>query len=447
MTLPVLADIVNRELDLTLFKLPMFWVWFLIMIAFGTLLSGLFPAFVLSSFKPISMLGANKVGTSGNFNLRKGLITFQFTISLFLISGTYLVYKQITFMKSQEMGMEIEKILVLKGPEVNLNQSNLESTLQSFTEKVADHHSIAAVAASTSVPGKGYNTGIAIRKLGAPASADKFGRVVFAGFDLPIAYNLEFIAGKSPTHDMLNGEQGVVVINEEAVRAFELGSAENAIHEKLYYKKDTFLIAGVVKNFHWHSLVDAHTPYLFEFYNDCTSYFSFRINLSNIPESLTHIESIYNSFFPGNAFDCFFLEDEFNKQYRSDVQFGNLFFAFTILSIFIACTGLFALVSYSATLKIKEIGIRKVMGASVSNLMMLLSKEYLIPLSAANVLAIPAIIYWGHAWLDEYAFRTDMGIELFVIPGLLLIVISFLTVSYRTYTTARTNPVESLRMN
>ncbi|HKZ37588.1 MAG TPA: FtsX-like permease family protein, partial [Chryseolinea sp.] len=132
---------------------------------------------------------------------------------------------------------------------------------------------------------------------------------------------------------------------------------------------------------------------------------------------------------------------------QSEVQFGNLFLAFTILAIFIASIGLFALVSYSATLKIKEIGIRKVMGASVSNLMMLLSKEYLIPLLFANVLAIPAILYGGRAWLDNYAFRTTMSFELFLIPGLLLIVISFLTVSYRTYITARTNPVESLRMD
>jgi putative ABC transport system permease protein len=443
--LPILGDILDRELDFSLLQIPIFWAWFLVVIVFGSLLSGSYPAFILSSFKPLSMLGAYKDNKPGKFTLRKGLITFQFAISLLLISGTYLVYKQITFMKNQEMGMEIEKILVLKGPEVNLDRTNLESTLQSFTEKAADHHSIGAVAASSSVPGKGYNTGIAIRKLGAPATADKFARVVFAGFDLPVAYDLEFVAGKSPAREMLNGEQVVVVINEEAVRAFELGSAENAVHEKLYYKQDTFAIAGVVKNFHWHSLADAHTPYLFEFYNNCRSYFSFKMNLSNIPESLAHIESTYNSFFPGNPFDYFFLKDEFNRQYQSDVQFGNLFLAFTVLAIFIACIGLFALISYSATLKIKEIGIRKVMGASTNNLMIMLSREYFILLLIANVLAIPAILYGGANWLDNYAFRTDLSLELFLIPGLILVIISFLTVSYQTYIAARTNPVESLR--
>jgi putative ABC transport system permease protein len=445
LALPMLTTIIEKELELSLLQIPMFWVWFLIVIVFGSLLSGLYPAFVLSSFKPISMLGAHKMTKGGNFNLRRGLITFQFLTSLLLISGSYLVYQQITFMKTQELGMEVEKILVLKGPEVNLNRSTLESTLLSFTEEVADHHSIAAVAASSSVPGKGYNTGIAVRKLGAPTSADKFGRVVFAGFGLPTAYNLEFIAGKSPTQDMLNGKQVVVVINEEAVLAFDLGSAENAIHQKLYYKQDTFMIAGVVKNFHWHSLVDAHTPYLFEFYNDCRSYFSFKINLSNIPESLSHIKSTYNSFFPGNAFEYFFLENEFNKQYQSDEQFGKLFFAFTVLAIFIACIGLFSLVSYSITLRTKEIGIRKVLGAGISNLMILLSREYLILLLIANVLAIPVITYWGRAWLNNYAFRTELGIGLFLIPGLPITIISLLTVSYQTYLAANANPVNSLK--
>ncbi len=445
--LPVLADLIDQNLQLTLLKIPMFWLWFFIVILCGSLLSGMFPAFILSSFKPVSMLGANKVNKPGGFSLRKGLITFQFLISLFLIAGTYLVYKQISFMKNQEMGMEIEKILVLKGPEANLDKPNLESNLQSFTEKVGNHHSIVSVAASSSVPGKGYNTGIAVRKLGAPVSADKFGRVIFAGFDLPVAYDLEFIAGKSPTYDMLSGDEVVVVINEEALRTFGLGTPENALHEKLFYKNDTFAIAGVVKNFHWHSLADAHTPYLFEFYNDCRSYFSFRLNLSDLQGSLAHIESTYNSFFPGNAFDYFFLEDEFNQQYKSDVQFGNLFFAFTILAIFIACIGLFALVSYSASLKVKEIGIRKVMGASTSNLMMLLSREYFVLLGIANLIAIPAILYWGATWLDNYAFRVSLSAEVFIIPGLLIAFISLATVSFRTYSAAKTDPVKSLRMD
>ena len=443
--LPMLSELVDKNVQATLLQEPMFWVSSIILVSLGSILSGLFPAFVLSSFKPISMLGASRMDKSKGFNLRRALITFQFLISLFLMAGTYLVYKQITFMKSQEMGMEVEKIVVLKGPEVNLDRSKLEPTLQSFTQDAGNHHSIASVAASSSVPGKGYNTGISVRKLGAPASADKFGRVIFAGFDLPVTYDLEFVAGSTPTREMLSSNEVVVVINEEAVRTFDMGSAQNALNEKLFYKNDTFKVVGVVKNFHWHSLVDAHTPYLFEFYNDCRIYFSFRINLANIQESVAHIQSTYNSFFPGNAFEYFFLEDEFNKQYKSDVQFGQLFFAFSMLAIFIACIGLFALVSYSATMKVKEIGIRKVMGATTSNLMMLLSKEYLILLAIAILIAIPAIFYWGKLWLANYAFKVALDAEVFLLPGFLIALLSLATVSFRTHSAANADPVKSLK--
>jgi putative ABC transport system permease protein len=169
------------------------------------------------------------------------------------------------------------------------------------------------------------------------------------------------------------------------------------------------------------------------------------VNLSNPQESLTHIEAVYNSFFPGNAFEYFFLENEFNRQYQSDVQFGNLFLLFTVLAIFIASVGLFALVSYSATLRIKEIGIRKVLGANVGSLMMLLSREYMLLLLLASIFAIPITIYCGRRWLGSYAFRTDLGFELFLFPLMVLIAVSILTVGYRTFVTARQNPVDSLR--
>ena len=200
-----------------------------------------------------------------------------------------------------------------------------------------------------------------------------------------------------------------------------------------------------MKNFHWSSLRDARQPYVFAFFPMQGDYLSIKMNISNIPESLAYIEKTFKSIFPGYQFNYFFLDDHFNRQYQAEVQFGNLFLAFTVLAIFIACVGLFALVSYSATLRIKEFGIRKVFGAGIGNIMMLLSREYLILLLIATVLAIPAVIYWGSSWLENYAFRIDVGFDLFIIPALALLLVSFLTVSHRTYSTAKANPVDSLR--
>ena len=168
--------------------------------------------------------------------------------------------------------------------------------------------------------------------------------------------------------------------------------------------------------------------------------------MKDIRQSLAHIESTYETFFPGNAFNYFFLEDEFNKQYHSDIRFGNLFLSFTILAMFVACIGLFALVSYSAIKKIKEIGIRKVLGATISNLMAMLSKEYFILLAIANIIAIPAIWYWGNNWLSNYAFHTPLTFEIFLMPGIVVTLISLVTVSFRTYLAASADPVKSLKV-
>ena len=181
------------------------------------------------------------------------------------------------------------------------------------------------------------------------------------------------------------------------------------------------------------------------FTSEYGGYYSIKMTMTNIQESIAHIRSAYHSVYPDDPFHYSFLDDDFNRQYQADVQFGNLFSAFSGLAIFIACLGLFALVSYSATLRMKEIGIRKVLGAGVGHLMLLLSREYMLLLLAAIVLAIPAVIVGGRAWLDNYAYKTDLGAGLFLVPALALLLISLLTVSYRTYATARANPVESLR--
>ncbi|MEM8968128.1 MAG: ABC transporter permease, partial [Bacteroidota bacterium] len=459
--LPILQQIIGEELELSLLQIPLFWGWFFAIITIGSLLSGLYPAFVLSGFKPTSMLSANKMSQVGNATLRKGLITFQFVISLALIAGTYLVYQQITFMKNQELGMDMEKVLVLKGPEITTGapevtdgtdmnqirayQAYSQSIFQGFINKVANHQSIAAVAGSQAIPGYVHNIlRKDLRKEGEPESQGQYGKCIRVGLDFLKTYDLELIAGGWFTPDM--SEDNFVVINEEVARTFGLGAPENAVQKRMVIGSSPRAVVGVVKNFHWQSPKDPHTPYVLRFDGGANNYISFKINLSNIQESLAHIEETYNTIYPGNPFEYFFIEDDFNRQYQADVQFGNLFFTFSVLAIFIACIGLFALVSYSATLRIKEIGIRKVLGASISNLMLLLSREYLVLLTIAITLAIPAIFIVGKAWLNNYAFKTDIGLDLLVIPASMLVLISVLTVSYRTYAAANKNPVDSLRI-
>ncbi len=447
LALPVLSHILGKELTLSFLQIPIFWMWFFIIIVLGLLLSGLYPAFILSSFKPISMLGANSTGQVGNASLRRGLIVFQFLISLLLIAGTYLVYKQVTFMKNQELGIDMEKILVVKGPRINLG-TDVKSIVPAFRTALARHSSISDIASSHSVPGKGYN-GADFRKLGDPVSKNQHGRMVPASLNFPETYDLKFLAGSSFTEDISNRES-YIIINEEAVRVFGLGTPEKAVGETLIRIKGIdvlrpYKVIGVVKNFNWNSLREKHMPYLFIFSPDEDNYFSFKVNLAHIQESLANIEKTYMSFFPGKAFDYFFLEDEFNDQYRAEVRFGKLFSAFGLLAIFIACIGLFSLVSFSVTFRKKEIGVRKVFGASIGSIMVLLFREFLLLLIIAIFLALPTILIGANSWLEQYAFRIGVGFDLFLFPAFVLALISLLTIGHQTYCSAKANPVDALK--
>ncbi|MEM8969090.1 MAG: FtsX-like permease family protein, partial [Bacteroidota bacterium] len=445
LAVPLLNGIIGQQLSLSVLMTTEFWVGFLLIVLLGSLLSGLYPAFVLSSFRPTQVLKSIRITPQRGFSLRRGLITFQFLTSVLLISGTYLVYQQITFMKNQHLGYGIEKVLVVNGPRVVIEKGRevLFSKYGTFRNKVVNHATVSNVSLTSQIPAHGYLGEWNVRKLGEPESKNKMGYVIFADTSFTDTYDIEFLAKKE--FPAVINEYERLIINEETVKMLELGSPEEAVGEQLLIFGDTLEVLGVVPNIHWSSLKEAPRPMLLSLDNHYGAYLSIKMNLSNIPETIAHVKSTYQSIYPNDPFHYFFLDDSFNQQYQADLQFGNLFSVFSILAIFIACLGLFALVSYSATLRIKEIGIRKVLGASISNLMLLLSREYLVLLLIAIVLAVPATILGGRAWLENYAYKTEIGLDLLLIPGLILLLISVLTVSYRTYATAKTNPAESLR--
>ncbi len=339
--LPVLSNIIGKELELNVVLSIEFWGWFSLVIILGSLLSGLYPAFVLSSFKPVRVFKSANTTHRGGFSLRRTLIIFQFLTSVLLISGTYLVYQQITFMKNKDLGIDMEKILVLNGPRVVLEKLKEEgvtlgSKYQIFKTKAADYHSISSISATYTIPGKGYFFGSTfIRKLGNPEDSGKPASVTIVDTDFADTYDLEFLAERDYIKDYSALEQ--VIINEEALKVFELGSAEEALYEKLIWGGDTIDVVGVVKNVHWNSLRDAHSPILYFLDNEWGAYFSCKMNLSDVQPTIAHIESAYHEVFPNDPFHYFFLDDEFNKQYQSDLQFGNLFSVFSVLAIFIAC--------------------------------------------------------------------------------------------------------------
>ena len=442
--LPVLNYITGNEVTFVLFKDTKFWSGFVAVNTLIAIIAGLYPAFVLSSFKPLHALKGNNLKNGSGFTLRKSLVVFQFLISAILISGTLLVYKQIAFMKNQDLGVDMQQVLVVKGPRIISDFKNLPSTIETFKFDALNHPSIMTACGSGTVPGKGHSAIVPVRRIQDPTNTNKAGSVSYVDFDFFTTFEFQFLAGRPFDLQIVADRKGVI-INEEAVVAFGLGSPELAIQENLIVGSDTLRVMGILKNYHWNSLRDPYAPCLFVPSERARRYFSFKVNLSDIPKSISTIESSFKTVFPGNPFEYFFLDDDFNRQYQNEVQFVKLFSAFSILAITIGCLGLFALVSFSTTLRTKEIGIRKVLGAGVGNIMILLSREYILLLLFTNILAVPVILYAGQLWLDRYAFRTTISTEIFIISGSILLVTTLLTLSNKFYSTANSNPINALR--
>ena len=460
LVLPIFNQVIGIELEWSLFQLPYFWTLLTVILLLGSTLAGIRPAYVMSTFKPARALNSVQKVNRNRFSLRQGLITFQFLISLVLISATYLIYQQISFMKNQSLGMEMDKVLILKGPtliqdapkvtdgrdrsQIRAYQLYKDKVFASFKKELHRSPRIQAVNGSGGIPGhlSSISTN-SFRKSGDPESAGKPGGRLPVGLGYVDTYGLELIAGSKFTENLTTNR--FVIINEEAVKTYGLGSPQEALQEKLIWGDEPMSIQGVVKNFHWQSVKEAHIPIVLHYVDGIQRYISLRIKTSHVGESIGHIRSTYKSIYPNNPFEYFFLDDDFNTQYRADIEFRNLFFIFTLLAVCIACIGLLALVSYSALQRMKEIGVRKILGASTPNLMLLLSKEYFKLIGLAMVLAAPIILYFGQSWLNNYATRVALGVQTFVLPVFILMSISILTVLQQTYGAATANPVESLK--
>lgn len=439
--LPVMANIVDKELAFD-FADPRLWIVLGGLFVAGSLISGAYPAFVLSSFQTAAVLKGS-VEKPGKFSLRKALVVFQFVSSLVLIAGTFAIYRQLTYMQGQQKGFTMDQMLIVKGPSV-LDREAREERLTTFKNELKRIPAVQAVATSGAIPGGGYNWGTSMRREGANAEENKNGSVVFVDPEFIETYGIELLAGKTWNPDVAS-EMKAVLINEASVTAFGLGTAEKALQEHLLLGGDTVAILGVLKNYHWNSLKEDFSPFLLGARKVQGANFSIHLNAANLNESIAKVEQLYKETFPGNPFDYYFLDDFFNRQYKDDQQFGKIFSLFAILAIVIACLGLWGLAAFTTTQKLREISIRKVLGASTPSIMSLLSGQFMKLVLIASIIAIPLTWYGIDTWLDNFAFRIGIAWDLFVIPALILAVIALATVSIQILRGARSNPAQVLR--
>lgn len=443
-TIPAFNEIAGKNLTFSIFYDPNLWLALFVLFALGTLLSGLYPAFVLSGFQPVKVLKGSLKGTREGLFLRKVLVTVQFVFSVGLITGTIIVYRQLQFMTNQDLGINIDQTVVINGPGYLQADSLYGSYLNGFRNAVNNQAGIKNFTATTEVPGNLIFWTTGALRMGDDVT--KRNQMYIMGVDDNFFNTFEnkFLAGRG-FHPDFTGDSSSVVLNRKAVEMFNLQSPENAIGQRIDIGGDTVNIVGVVENYHQEGLRQDFRPTAFRLMQNARSYFCIKINSNNLNDALTLLKSQYATVFPNNPFDYFFLDSFFNRQYRNEQQFGSVFSFFSMLAIFVASLGLFGLASFTAAQRTKEIGIRKVLGSSIPNIFLLLSKDFLKLVLIANVIAIPLVWLIMETWLKTFAFRIEMSLWFFAVAAVITVVIALATVSYQSLTAAIANPVKSLR--
>jgi putative ABC transport system permease protein len=399
--------------------------------------AGIYPALVLSSFQPVAVLkGRFASGGKGSF-LRKGLVVVQFTIATGLIIGTLVVYNQLNFMRSQDLGFDKDQKMVM--------DTQGDSTKLVLKEEVSHLPGVISTSMSASVPGGGdhgaYSQIENVKGDMQIANLDLY----FVDFDYIPQFKIKMVAGRPFSRQFMTDTTNSMILNEAAVKMFGYTSPEQAIGKKFSQWGRTGTIIGVVKDFHFRSLQEVIKPLSIRIEPRACDLLSVNIDGHHIPGTIAAIERKWKELLPDKPFSYFFLDEFFDKQYRAEDRFGKLFLYFAGLAIFISCLGLMGLASYSTVQRTKEIGVRKVVGASVSQIVFLLSRDFLQLVLLAFVVSAPIAWWLIEGWLNGFAYRIPVYWWIFAIAGLLAVLIAVLTVSFQAIRAALVNPVNSLR--
>ncbi|WKN43622.1 ABC transporter permease [Tunicatimonas pelagia] len=448
LSLPAISDLLGKEIQTVhLFGEPLFWLAFILAIIVGSVVSGLYPAWVLSSYQPIAVLKGSFSNSRQGISLRKTLMVLQFVASVALVGGTYVVFQQLNFMRNRSLGLNIEETLIISSPAIV--DDNSSGKMASLKTEISRFPFVKSVVFSGNVPGKSYNYNVQAALPGEDFNEAHSYSILEIDDQYITEYQIPLVAGRN-YNDTLSQESERLLINETAVQLLGFGTSEDAIGKliKVGNSEELREIIGVVTNYHHKSLKNAYEPIIFN-YRPENGILSVKIDTdyasTPVAAVISSLKEEYLTLFPGNPFEYYFLDEQFDSLYQEDQRIGQVFAIFSGLAIFIAGLGLFGLTSFSVAQKTKEIGIRKVLGASVASLLRLLSRDFAQLMLLALAIGIPIVFWIMREWLDNYAFSIDYSITLFLVPSGLVFLIGMLIVSTQTVKAAQANPIESLR--
>jgi putative ABC transport system permease protein len=442
-----------------------FWGIVLGTLTLGIIIVGLYPAILVSSFNPAVVLKGKFIKSQAGIRLRKGLLIFQYVLSIFLIAGTITIYRQLSYMQAQDLGYNKEQVLVVRAAAIV--DSTFATKVQYFKNEMLQMPALVNITASSEIPGNAITDRNTIRKIGDEAKDNVPTYIVEIDDEFIETFEMAIAAGrnfdekdqwindtgneKKLTDDgyLVSGGQNRVMVNEDLAEKLGFETPEDALHQVMRFtmgREYAVEVIGVVKNYHQLSLKEKYDPIVYLYPGSGGSrYYSLRLNTGNLTETIATVKKAYAEAFPSNPFEYFFLDDHFNMQYKADVQFGTLFGVFTMLGIMIAGLGLFGLGVFTTTQRTREIGIRKVLGANVSAILMLFSKESVRLLIISYAIAVPLMYLGIQNWLKNFAFHIGIGWQIFLFPLLFLIGLSVTTIVLICLRAALLSPAISLR--
>lgn len=421
-----------------LLELDLFLWLFGLLVLIG-LLSGIYPALVLSAFRPADILrgGTNTVGKRGR--LRKGLVIFQFTISVALIAGTLIVSDQLTFMMNQSLGFTTEQMFVI---DLSMNDAARDQA-EDVKQALLQYHHIKHATVTHTIPGRGLLERV-IRQEGADENEQRTIGSVLVDADFIPAYELQIAAGRAFLSEISTDVENAFILNETAVASFGWTN-ESALGKKIEWGRKHGEVIGVVKDFHFQSLQERIPPILMTMVPGANSFISLRVDTENLAQTLSHIQSVWTSRFPDRPFNYFFLNEDFEKQYLAESRLSRLFSSFSMLAMITACLGLFGLAAFTIQQRAKEIAVRKVYGANFREIFGMLTGDFLRLIFTAFIFAIPLSLLAMNRWLTDFPYRTKISPEIYLVSGLLLLGIVLITISFQAGKAAIANPIKALR--
>ncbi len=443
---PFFARLTDRPMSPWLSIPGTYWEIFLGLFVSGTLLSGVYPALALSRYRAVTVLKGLFKNNSGGQWLRRSLIVGQFAASIILIAGTIVVYRQVQYMRNQSLGVNINETLVLRAAGGNLPDSSYQDVYQGFKGDVLKLPGVRSMTASSEVMGDEILWSTDWHRLHSPSK--QWWNIFHVGVDNDFirSYGLRVIAGRDFSRDF-GTDKKAIILNETAIKTLGI-TPQQAIGELMtggQANMDSMRVVGVIADYHNEGLQKAIQPTLLFLNRNNRHFYSIKIQASDPTTTIAAIRKIWDRHFPGDPYDYFFLDQNFDRQYAENRRFGEVFGLFALFAIAIACFGLLGLSAYNVLQRTKEIGIRKVLGASTENLLLLLSRDFLLLVAVAFVIAVPVTWLAMDSWLQSFAYRIGISWWIFALAGVLAAAIAFITVGGQAMKAAMQNPALSLR--